>query len=449
MLTQEDDVDAHALHRQGWTISAMARHLGHDRKTIRAYLTGGRVAGQRTTAAPDPFKPYAAYCTQRLKDDPHVWATTLFDEVTALGFTRSYPSFTRDLRSHGVRPHCEPCSSSKGREHTVIEHPPGEETQWDWLELPDPPAHWGLPGGAHLLVGALPSSGKWRGVLADAEDHAHLVEGLHVISGRLGGLTKTWRFDRMATVASPKTGRVTATFAAVAKHYGVHVALCPPRHGNRKGTVEKANDSAAQRWWRTLPDELTVAQAQASLDAFCARRGDSRVRKRNGTATTVGELAKAEALLLAPLPPAFPATVTVTRVVTAQALVAFRGNSYSVPPGLAGSTVTVSHRLGDPTLDITTGSGGGGVTVLARHRREPDGAGVMVRDTVHVTALQTAVLAAFTTGKPCHRKARRPPTPAALAQAEHLRSSSDLESDDVVVDLRRWADAAADRRVAP
>ena len=117
-----------------------------------------------------------------------------------------------------------------------------------------------------------------------AEDTAHLVEALHAVSARLGGLPKRWRFDRMATVASPNTGRVTARFAAVAKHYGVHVDLCPPRHGNRKGTVEKANHSAAQRWWRTLPDDLTVAQAQASLDAFCARVGDGRVRKRDGAA---------------------------------------------------------------------------------------------------------------------------------------------------------------------
>ena len=50
MLTREDDVDAHALHRRGWTISAIARHLGHDRKTIRAYLHGGRVAGRRRRA---------------------------------------------------------------------------------------------------------------------------------------------------------------------------------------------------------------------------------------------------------------------------------------------------------------------------------------------------------------------------------------------------------------
>ena len=141
--------------------------------------------------------------------------------------------------------------------------------------------------------GCAPSSGRWRGYLADAEDHAHLVEALHVIAGRLGGLTKAWRFDRMATVASPNTGRVTATFAAVAKHYRVHVTLCPPRHGNRKGTVEKANDSAAQRWCRTLPDDFTMAaQAQVSLDAFCSRTGDGRVRKRVGLKTTVGALAR-------------------------------------------------------------------------------------------------------------------------------------------------------------
>ena len=61
MLTREDDVDAHALRRQGWTISAIARHLGHDRKTIRAYLTGGRVAGQRASIAEDPLAPFVGY----------------------------------------------------------------------------------------------------------------------------------------------------------------------------------------------------------------------------------------------------------------------------------------------------------------------------------------------------------------------------------------------------
>jgi transposase len=98
------------------------------------------------------------------------------------------------------------------------------------------------------------------------------------VSRALGGLTRSWRFDRMATVCHPDSGKVTATFAGVAKHYGVSVSICPPRSGHRKGVVEKTNHTAAQRWWRTLADELTVEQAQADCDRFAAVRGDTRLR---------------------------------------------------------------------------------------------------------------------------------------------------------------------------
>ena len=89
MLTREEDVDAHALHQRGWTISAIARHLDRDRKTIRAYLSGGRVAGQRAPAGEDRFDEFVDYVRERLTEDPHLWAVTLFDEVTALGYDRS------------------------------------------------------------------------------------------------------------------------------------------------------------------------------------------------------------------------------------------------------------------------------------------------------------------------------------------------------------------------
>jgi hypothetical protein len=72
----------------------------------------------------------------------------------------------------------------------------------------------------------------------------------------------------MATVCHPDTGKISSSFAGVAKHYGVQVAICPPRSGHRKGVVEKVNHTAAQRWWRTLPDGVTVEQAQADCDRF-------------------------------------------------------------------------------------------------------------------------------------------------------------------------------------
>lgn len=163
MLTRENDIDVHALRRQGWTISAIARHLGRDRKTIRAYLAGDREAGVRARTVPDSFEVFAPYCAQRLGDDPHLWASTLFDEVRDLGYDGSYPTMTRQIRVRGLRPACEPCRPATGRPVAVIDHPPGAETQWDWVELPDPPASWGWGVNAHLLVGALSHSGPGGG----------------------------------------------------------------------------------------------------------------------------------------------------------------------------------------------------------------------------------------------------------------------------------------------
>jgi transposase len=451
MLTREDDIDVHALRRQGWTISAIARHLGRDRKTIRAYLAG-RQAGIRAPSGPDEFDPFVDYCRARLTEDPHLWAMTLFDEVTALGYDRAYSTFTRQLRTRNLRPACEPCTPAKGRPAAVIEHPPGEETQFDWVELPDPPASWaaaGYTGKAFLLVGASAHSSRWRGVLCSSMDQPQLIDALHRVATALGGLTRDWRFDRMATVCHPSSGRVTASFAAVAKHYGVTVTICPPRRGNRKGVVEKANHTAAQRWWRTVGDDLTPEQAQASLNSFCATRGDARLRTLSGRRGTVASFLADERL--APLPAPFPAVLTVTRKVSAQALVAYRGNSYSVPPQLTGTLVTIAHRLGSTSIDITdeTGSSGTGrlPTVIARHRLAADGTGAMIRDSGHVTALNTAALAAFDTRAPHRRKQRIPPGPAARAAAEHLRQTTTTATDPgrVVIDLAAYDRAARGR----
>jgi hypothetical protein len=79
----------------------------------------------------------------------------------------------------------------------------------------------------------------------------------------------------------------------------------------------------------------------------------------------------------------FPAIIEVERTVSNQALIGFRGNRYSVPPRHAGEVVTVRHKLGATTVDISTGSG----ALLAHHVRQPDGAGAVVRTDEHVTAL--------------------------------------------------------------
>ena len=92
MLTQGEAVEAHALRKRGWTVSAIARHLKRDRKTVRAYLDGTQEPGKRKPAGPDRFERFAEYCRIRFADDPHLWATALFDEAVELGYDGYDPS---------------------------------------------------------------------------------------------------------------------------------------------------------------------------------------------------------------------------------------------------------------------------------------------------------------------------------------------------------------------
>ena len=425
MLTQGEDVEVHALKERGWSITAIANHLGHDRKTIRAYLKGERTPGVRARSAPNPLEPFVPYLTQRLLDDPHVWASALFDEVRPLGYSLSYPSFARQVRLACLRPHCEACAGVKGRDTVEIAHPAGEEIQWDWFERRRTP--WGAT--LYVLLGTLAHSSRVRGAICESMDQAHLIDAMDTVMRKLGGTTRDWRVDRLATVIVPGTRDVQPSFVPVAKHYGAVVEPCPPRRGNRKGVVESSVRFVSGRWWRTMT-EVDPEGAQRSLDRFCETVGDARPRRVGEMRTTVGEMANAEVLRALPAP--YPATIHVERIVTANATLHYRGNRYSVPPGLAGTTLEVHQRLGTSVLEVRSSSG----SLLATHRLAHDGAGMVVRDPAHAAELELAVLNQFTTKRPCDRKAHVGISDAALSHAATLLGEAGR---DVTVDLEDYA----------
>ena len=246
MLTEEDDVEIHALARRGWSVSAIARHTGRDRKTVRKYLTGPAPSREPRASCLEPLRDYLA---ARLVDDAHVDATVLYREVIDLGFERSYVTFVRQLRLLGLRPRYEACRTGGHGVTIELAHEPGEEIQFDWLELSETP--WGEP--AYVLVGALSFSGRCRAVISEGMSFAHLIDAVDGVLRRLGGTPRAWRTDRMAAVIYPGTDRITTQFAQAAKHYGVEVRVCPPRRPQRKGVVEKAIQYLTRSWWRSAP----------------------------------------------------------------------------------------------------------------------------------------------------------------------------------------------------
>ncbi|MDP8910319.1 MAG: IS21 family transposase [Chloroflexota bacterium] len=427
MLTEEDDVEIHALKARGWTVAAIARHTGRDPKTIRKYLS--RPAAVRRERAPSCLEPFRGYLVARFVDDPHVEAAVLHRELAAAGFDRSYPTLVRELRRLELRPVCLVCEHRRGDGVTVeIDHPPGEEIQWDWLELAPEDVPWGEA--AYVLIGALSHSGRFRGVFCEQMTFGHLAEAMHRVLVGLGGTPRVWRTDRMATIVVPGSDRLTADAAQAAKHYGVDIAVCPARRAQRKGVVEAAIKYTTRSWWRPAR-VATPAEAQASLDRWCIDVADERRRP----AGTVGEIGATEPLRALPHA-AYPAQIAVERRASRSALVAFEANHYSVPPAQAGRTVTVLARVGEPLLRILSAAG----EVVATHHRAPAGAGQTVRTSEHAAMLEQAVLAAFTTGHGCRRKTNLPPGEDALAELARLNGIEPAPAP--VISLQRYAELA-------
>ena len=316
---------------------------------------------------PDPFEPFAGYCRERLVEDPHLWATTLFDELLELGYDRSYPTFTRQLRARGLRPACEPCRPAKDRPVAVIEHPPGEESSVRLAGAARPTRAVGLgvegvPAGRRF--GALRAVARGAGrVHRPAAPDRRLAPGLRRAGWADPHLAVRPDGHRLPPGHRPDHRLVRRGRQAIT---GCRWRSARPRRGNRKGVVEKANHTAAQRWWRTLADECSPEQAQTSLGPVVSRCAATPACARPATGRPPWPPSpRASRWSCVPAP--FPAVLAVERIASAQALVAFRGNRYSVPPELARAQITVSHRLGATHIELATGGG----IVIARHAARP------------------------------------------------------------------------------
>ncbi|MEY9842070.1 hypothetical protein ABH941_007353 [Streptacidiphilus sp. EB103A] len=417
MLTKEEYAEARALRGQGWSISAISRHLARDRKTVRDYLGGERVAGVRRPVA-DEFQRFLPYCRQRLAEAAHMQATELFDEVVALGYLGGYSTFTRALRKHQVRPLCALCCRNLSKDGAPAPHPAREEVRFAWLKLPDPPARWGYGSCARLLVGALASTGRWRAVLTDdSEDFPQLVEAIDQVLRRLGGTARIWRFDQPLAVFSQSTGKVKRAFAQVAEFYGVGIGF-PPWQGSRHVMSEEDLRSVSQNWWSTVGDGTRIQVAQDSLDQLAAwmdrRRQFTRIARAAG-----GVHAGAQRLQELPDTP-FPAQICVMRTVTSDGMVPFRGNFYAVQPDLSDAAVEVRWSLDEPCLSIATAGG----AVIARHTVAPQGAGETVTSRSHAVVLDRPPRAVPAKSAFCPGSVSRPPGAAAMAEADALRESA-------------------------
>ena len=94
----------HDLHRQGLSVSAIARKTGLDRKTVRKHLAEGI---KPPTYKPRPERPrqlaaFEPYLLERITLYPDLSGKRLLREIRAMGYSGGYSAVTDYLRANGL-----------------------------------------------------------------------------------------------------------------------------------------------------------------------------------------------------------------------------------------------------------------------------------------------------------------------------------------------------------
>lgn len=124
------------LHRQGVSISAIARRTGHDPKTVRKYVERGVEApayGPRSVGRPSKLAPFLSFLFlsflgERIAASPDLIAARQTREIRAMGDTGAYTAVKRHLAA--IRPEQRP------KPYEVrFETPPGVQAQVDFARF--------------------------------------------------------------------------------------------------------------------------------------------------------------------------------------------------------------------------------------------------------------------------------------------------------------------------
>jgi transposase len=326
------------LHRQGLSVSAIARHLCIDRKTVRSAIAKGLEPPKYKTRPPraritDPFEPYLK---ERLAAYPGLTAVRLWREVKERGYAGGYSVLRNCVRD--LRP-----PRTAGFE-VRFETLPGEQAQVDFahfeVEFADDP---GVKRVVWLFSMVLGYSRLIWGRFVVHQDLQSVLRCHIAALEAIGGAPHEILYDRMKTavIGEDANGVVVYNRALVdlARHYGFQPRACRPYRPKTKGKVERP--------FRYIREDFFLGGSFRNLDDLNAqlRHWLDTVANPRVHATTqrvVNEAFAEEKPALKPLPLApYRTVLNLERRVSHEGMVSIGGNLYSVPDTTRGRILDV------------------------------------------------------------------------------------------------------------
>ena len=381
-------MDVLAMKRQGMSYVEIGNKLGYHPDTISKWVKAGGPPAARTVTDGDRVVDpvWADRLTALLVGNPKLLATSLFEIISAEGFTGSYPSVVR-----WVREQRGPRFRRSDGASVPIETAPGEEAQFDFSDC----SAWALGVGLGPVLwcfGMILCWSRWRTWwFTTSVDRHHTFEGIARFFDAAGGVPKIARTDRMGALGRSQGRRFLLGAEALefARHHSTEIKACQAGDAKRKGKIERPFRDLKE----SFLEELVVTGVPDSIDEL-NRRGrlwvDQRVHARAHRSTGVApaERFATEREFLGALPARRFDTdyVESRRVHRALPFITWNGARYSVPPDCLGQLVEA--RVPVDSSELTVRWAG---NVVARHRLSANDTDVW--DPAHRLAAETVALA--------------------------------------------------------
>ena len=355
MLRVEERFVIRELYGKGVSISEIARLTGHDRKTIRTALSQPLLPAPRSARPPRATKlaPYVPYLEQRLADGV-LNAHKLYLEIAKRGYGG---------KETMVRAFVQPFRAARRAQATVrFETEPGEQAQVDW-------GHFGTiehRGRAQRLYGFVMTLGWSRALYLEFTTSMESVWFLrcHVHAFHyFGGAPRQVLHDNLKTAVldHAPSGAVhwQPQYLDFADYYGFAPRACRPYRAQTKGKVESGVKYVRGNFWlglryRDLADLNRQAREWADTVANVRVHGTTGEPPfarlpREGLAALVGK-------------PDYDTSLVSYRWSSADCLVSYAGNYYSVPAAAARQRLLVRETEHEELVIV-----GADGAELARH----------------------------------------------------------------------------------
>jgi len=319
------------LHAQGKGIRAIATELSVARQTVRRALQDETKPKYVRPPRPNPkLEPYQA-TIRELYFGQHLIGSRIFRELRKLGYRGGNTALYTYLRS--LR-QAEPSGKATMRFETA----PGQQAQFDWS-----PYTVEIGGELRRVVvyGLTLGYSRRKHYTASFDERApSIYEAIEESLWHFGGSPKELLVDNPKAFvldANPKHFRWNPQFLELCGHYRIRPRACRPAWPRTKGKIERPFAYLEEQFikggsWHSLGhflEELAIFEREdldLRVHSTTQERPIDRFAREQGELTSLPEQR-------------FVGTKALTRKVSWDCLVPFRGNRYSVPAMYAGKLV--------------------------------------------------------------------------------------------------------------